>query len=77
MTRGLCMRRARRRMGTRAGYSDADSATLTLAPLNMYGMSKHLFDLWALRNGLFGKIAGLKYFNVYGPGEGTRATCAR
>ena len=51
------------------GYSDADSATLTLAPLNMYGMSKHLFDLWALRNGLFGKIAGLKYFNVYGPGE--------
>ena len=46
------------------GYSDADSATLTLAPLNMYGMSKHLFDLWALRNGLFGKIAGLKYFNV-------------
>ena len=36
-------------------------------PLNMYGMSKHLFDLWALRNGLLGKIAGLKYFNVYGP----------
>ena len=35
----------------------------------MYGMSKHLFDLWALRNGVLGKIAGLKYFNVYGPGE--------
>ncbi len=35
----------------------------------MYGMSKHLFDLWAMRNGLFGSIAGLKYFNVYGPGE--------
>ena len=51
------------------GYSDADSATPTLVPLNMYGMSKHLFDLWALRNGLLGKIAGLKYFNVYGPGE--------
>jgi ADP-L-glycero-D-manno-heptose 6-epimerase len=32
-------------------------------------MSKQLFDLWALRHGLLKKIAGLKYFNVYGPGE--------
>ena len=51
------------------GYSDADTATPTLMPLNMYGMSKQLFDLWALRNGVLGRIAGLKYFNVYGPGE--------
>ena len=51
------------------GYSDADAATPGLVPLNMYGMSKHLFDLWALRSGTLGKIAGLKYFNVYGPGE--------
>ena len=51
------------------GYSDADRATPALLPLNMYGMSKHLFDLWALRNGVLGRIAGLKYFNVYGPGE--------
>ncbi|NCA81462.1 MAG: ADP-glyceromanno-heptose 6-epimerase [Opitutae bacterium] len=51
------------------GYSDADPATPSLLPLNMYGMSKHLFDLWALRNGVLGRIAGLKYFNVYGPGE--------
>lgn len=51
------------------GYSDADAATPALLPLNMYGMSKHLFDLWALRNGVLGRIAGLKYFNVYGPGE--------
>lgn len=51
------------------GYSDADAATPGLVPLNMYGMSKHLFDLWALRSGALGKIAGLKYFNVYGPGE--------
>ncbi|HPC20414.1 MAG: ADP-glyceromanno-heptose 6-epimerase [Candidatus Hydrogenedentes bacterium] len=51
------------------GYSDADAATPTLVPLNMYGMSKQLFDLWALRHGLLKKIAGLKYFNVYGPGE--------
>ncbi len=51
------------------GYLDADEATPGLLPLNMYGMSKQLFDLWALRNGVLGKIAGLKYFNVYGPGE--------
>ena len=51
------------------GYSDADAGTPSLLPLNMYGMSKHLFDLWALRNGVMGRIAGLKYFNVYGPGE--------
>lgn len=51
------------------GYSDADAATPTLMPLNMYGMSKQLFDLWALRHGVLGRIAGLKYFNVYGPGE--------
>ncbi len=54
--------------GTR-GYSDDDRATPTLEPLNMYGYSKHMFDLWALRNGLLNGIAGLKYFNVYGPGE--------
>ncbi len=51
------------------GYSDADEATPGLMPLNMYGMSKHLFDLWALRSGILGRVAGLKYFNVYGPGE--------
>jgi ADP-L-glycero-D-manno-heptose 6-epimerase len=51
------------------GYSDADAQTPGLAPLNMYGYSKHMFDLWALKNGLLDQIAGLKYFNVYGPYE--------
>ena len=55
--------------GGEQGYSDDDAATPGLVPLNMYGMSKQLFDLWALRHGVLGKIAGLKYFNVYGPGE--------
>jgi ADP-L-glycero-D-manno-heptose 6-epimerase len=41
----------------------------SLAPLNMYGYSKHLFDLWARREGLLDKIVGLKFFNVYGPNE--------
>jgi ADP-L-glycero-D-manno-heptose 6-epimerase len=35
----------------------------------MYGYSKQLFDLWARRKGLLKKIAGLKYFNVFGPNE--------
>jgi ADP-L-glycero-D-manno-heptose 6-epimerase len=40
-----------------------------LKPLNLYGEVKHLFDLWALRNGYLEKIAGLKYFNAFGPNE--------
>jgi ADP-L-glycero-D-manno-heptose 6-epimerase len=51
------------------GYSDADCDTPLYSPLNMYGYSKQMFDLWALRSGALQKIAGLKYFNVYGPGE--------
>ncbi len=51
------------------GYSDDDATTPLLRPLNMYGYSKHLFDLWALRHGLFDHIVGLKYFNVFGPYE--------
>jgi ADP-L-glycero-D-manno-heptose 6-epimerase len=51
------------------GYSDDDAKTPSYVPLNMYGYSKHLFDLWALSRGLLKDIAGLKYFNVYGPYE--------
>ena len=51
------------------GYSDSDEVTPTLKPLNMYGYSKQMFDLWAMRHGLMNQIAGLKYFNVYGPRE--------
>jgi ADP-L-glycero-D-manno-heptose 6-epimerase len=40
-----------------------------LRPLNMYGYSKHLFDLWARREGILDCIVGVKYFNVYGPNE--------
>jgi len=51
------------------GYDDADEVTPTLEPLNMYGYSKHMFDLWALEHELFARIVGLKYFNVFGPYE--------
>ena len=40
-----------------------------LRPLNMYGYSKHMFDLLALRKGWLSHIVGLKYFNVFGPNE--------
>jgi ADP-L-glycero-D-manno-heptose 6-epimerase len=53
----------------KCGYSDADENTRKLEPLNMYGYSKHLFDMWALNNGLIGKITGIKFFNVFGPNE--------
>ncbi len=51
------------------GYDDTDAATPGLRPLNMYGYSKQMFDLWALKQGLFDRIVGLKYFNVFGPYE--------
>jgi ADP-L-glycero-D-manno-heptose 6-epimerase len=52
-----------------AGFNDDENEIENLRPLNMYGYSKHLFDLWAKRTGLLKKIAGLKYFNVFGPNE--------
>ncbi len=52
------------------GMNDMDTSVLSkLRPLNMYGYSKHLFDLNALRHGFLDKIVGLKYFNVFGPNE--------
>jgi ADP-L-glycero-D-manno-heptose 6-epimerase len=51
------------------GYSDSDELTPNLKPLNLYGKSKQDFDLWAMDKGLFSKITGLKFFNVYGPHE--------
>jgi ADP-L-glycero-D-manno-heptose 6-epimerase len=51
------------------GFDDDESKLETLRPLNMYGYSKQLFDLWAKRNNLLNKIVGIKYFNVYGPNE--------
>ena len=52
-----------------AGFSDDEEKIENLKPLNPYGQSKHLFDLWARRSGLLEKIVGLKYFNVFGPNE--------
>jgi len=51
------------------GFSDDDALTPTLKPINMYGYSKQVFDLWTLRRGAEKQIAGIKFFNVFGPNE--------
>jgi ADP-L-glycero-D-manno-heptose 6-epimerase len=51
------------------GMDDCNEDLHSLRPLNMYGYSKHLFDLYAQRQGWFDRIVGLKYFNVFGPNE--------
>lgn len=49
------------------GYSE--NLTNELRPLNGYGYSKHIFDLWLLNNNYLDKVIGLKFFNVFGPNE--------
>lgn len=51
------------------GMDDRSANLAALRPLNMYGYSKHLFDLYAQREGILNSIVGVKYFNVYGPNE--------
>lgn len=51
------------------GMDDKDENLSRLRPLNMYGYSKHLFDLHAQRVGWLSRIVGVKYFNVFGPNE--------
>ena len=51
------------------GYDDDHQLVPRLRPLNLYGQSKQDFDLFALNNGWLDQIAGLKYFNVFGPYE--------
>jgi ADP-L-glycero-D-manno-heptose 6-epimerase len=51
------------------GMDDKDPNLARLRPLNMYGYSKHAFDLHAQQQGWFDRIVGLKYFNVFGPNE--------
>lgn len=51
------------------GFCDTDAQCLALRPLNMYGYSKNLFDCYAYKKDWLKRIAGIKYFNVYGPNE--------
>ena len=57
-----------------AGFEDDMAALSGLRPLNLYGWSKHAFDLQVARMLAAGQPrpphwVGLKFFNVYGPNE--------
>ena len=59
------------------GYTDSHDIVSKLEPLNPYGDSKNDFDKWALeqdRKPYF--WAGLKFFNVFGPGENHKGRMA-
>jgi ADP-L-glycero-D-manno-heptose 6-epimerase len=47
-------------------------------PINVYGYSKWLFDQYvrSLRKNSHSQIVGLRYFNVYGPGESHKGSMA-
>lgn len=51
------------------GMDDKTENLRAYRPLNLYGYSKHLFDLYAQKEELLPEIVGLKYFNVFGPNE--------
>jgi ADP-L-glycero-D-manno-heptose 6-epimerase len=62
------------------GFADDDALPYLqgLRPLNAYGWSKNLFDKWCVKQVAAGRPApphwyGLKFFNVYGPGEHHKA----
>jgi ADP-L-glycero-D-manno-heptose 6-epimerase len=52
-----------------AGYVDDHERLRELRPLNMYGYSKQMFDLWSLSHSCLDQVVGLKFFNVFGPNE--------
>jgi ADP-L-glycero-D-manno-heptose 6-epimerase len=53
-----------------SGMDDTDPNILErLKPLNPYGRSKHMMDLYAWRQGWLEKAVALKYFNIFGPNE--------
>ncbi|WP_298261621.1 ADP-glyceromanno-heptose 6-epimerase [Bradyrhizobium sp.] len=61
------------------GFDDDPAALTALRPMNLYGWSKHLFDMAVTdRAARGGKLppqwAGLKFFNVFGPNEYHKGT---
>ena len=51
------------------GFSDTDALTPSMLPLNPYAFSKWLFDAESIRSEWTDEIAGLRFFNVFGPNE--------
>lgn len=68
--------------GAQGFHDDATVAALkTLRPMNLYGWSKHLFDMALLErfeaaDKMPPQWAGLKFFNVFGPNEYHKGTMA-
>ena len=59
------------------GYEDNHDIISKLQPLNPYGWSKQHFDEWVLAQTETPPFwAGLKFFNVYGPGESHKGRMA-
>ncbi len=59
------------------GFFDDHKNLYKLKPINAYGYSKHLFDLWVLQQEKTPlRWAGLKFFNVYGPHEDHKGNMA-
>jgi ADP-L-glycero-D-manno-heptose 6-epimerase len=63
------------------GFADdqSPSALMALRPMNLYGWSKHLFDMVVAERASRGEMlppqwAGLKFFNVFGPNEYHKGT---
>jgi ADP-L-glycero-D-manno-heptose 6-epimerase len=62
------------------GFND-ESPIDALKPLNLYGKSKHHFDIWVETQKATGQpvppqCVGLKFFNVFGPGESQKQRMA-
>ena len=55
------------------GYLDDENTIENLRPLNMYGYSKQMFDLWAKKRGMLSHLLGCKFSNIYGPNEQHKA----
>ncbi len=52
------------------GFSDDPKTIHQLKPMNPYGESKHIFDLWMMEQTQTPPFwAGFKFFNVFGPNE--------
>lgn len=51
------------------GYFDNEDEIEKLHPMNMYGYSKQMFDLWIKNNELLHEVVGFKFTNVFGPNE--------
>lgn len=58
------------------GYSDDHEKIEMLKPLNLYAQSKQDFDTFVLKTSPPPNWYGLKFFNVYGPGENRKGRMA-